>query len=304
MEARLSLAAMKGQVLRFTGVVDRFGSFESVDGKVMTVCIRDLKLFKRNRKVTPDHWWFRWRQEWAELYIKAGDEVCFTSKVKRQRKGMQPHQGNVVAFQKNPLRTAFGPGHEVRDLTVIKRKKFLAPATAAVDKLKARLEQSEILKNQHIAKVNELSQELQALKSELQSSQAEVEQLNRQSASSGEDERSALQTQLSVFQQTSYDLQAEVARLTQQLDFQRQQSAQDLESLEDDYQSRLHASQADFAMVTQRHQDLVKTVAHLQADIKQTIPRQRSLMMLSVSAGLSLMLGIGIGTGLSRSNSR
>lgn len=303
MEARLSLAAMKGQVLRFTGVIDRFGSFESVDGKVMTVCVRDLTLFKKCRKVDPDHWWFRWRQEWAQLYLNAGDEVCFTAKVKRQRKGQQPSQGNVVAFQKNPLRTTFGPGNAVRDLTVIKRKKYLSPPTAAIDKLKARLEQSDLLKNQHIAKVNELSQEVQSLKAQLNQSQDEVETLLKQQQAEQE-ERQALQTRLSRFHQSCYEAQAEVAKLTQQLEFQQQQNLQDLESLEDDYQSQLNSSHANFDAVTLQHKALVETVSHLHADLKQTIPRQRSLMMLSLSAGLGVLLGVGLGAGVSRSSSR
>ena len=231
MSTALALATVQGQVHRFTGVIDRFGSVESAQGTMMTVCVRNLRLVKNRREVHPDHWWFRYRQEWAELYLKPGDEVCFTAKIKRQSKGYQDQESNVVKFQKKPIRTAFGPSDEIRDLAVLKRKKYIDPPTAEVQRLGVMLEQVTEEKDHYMAMVNSFG--------------------------------------------------AQVSELQKLLLEKHQQSVLQLVSLSNSHQAKL--------------EDLVATVGQLEHRLEGSIPKRRSLTMLSVSAVLSLAIGVGLG---------
>ncbi|MCP9928822.1 hypothetical protein [Cyanobium sp. CH-040] len=84
---RMDLAALHGEVHRFSGIVDRFGSFACGEQTVPTICIRSLRLEASAAPVQPDHWWFPLRDIWSEAGVRAGDTVLFTAKVQRCSKG-------------------------------------------------------------------------------------------------------------------------------------------------------------------------------------------------------------------------
>jgi len=83
----LDLGALHGDVHRFSGVVDRFGSFESGGVTIRTLCIRELQLDDNGTPIRPEHWWFRLREVWSEAGVRVGDTVVFTAKVQRCSKG-------------------------------------------------------------------------------------------------------------------------------------------------------------------------------------------------------------------------
>lgn len=85
----LDLASLHGEVHRFTGVVDRFGSYEECGSTIRTICIRALRLDATGQHIQPEHWWFRLREVWSEAGVRVGDTVLFTAKVQRCTKGWQ-----------------------------------------------------------------------------------------------------------------------------------------------------------------------------------------------------------------------
>lgn len=108
---RQNLNALRGEVHRFTGVVDRFGSFATAQRTMQTICIRELRLADSGIAIEPDHWWFRLREIWTHAGVQVGDRVLFTAKVQRCSKGWdelngQPHEGRsrhqVVGFATTP----------------------------------------------------------------------------------------------------------------------------------------------------------------------------------------------------------
>jgi hypothetical protein len=84
---RLALQSLHGQIHRFTGVIDRFGGFPQSGRIIQALCVRELHLAGTDQPVTPDHWWFRLREGWAQAAIEPGDTVLFTAKVQRCTKG-------------------------------------------------------------------------------------------------------------------------------------------------------------------------------------------------------------------------
>lgn len=115
-----TLHGLKGQVLRLSGVVDRFGQFE-FQGKVLhTVCVRNIKLASGGEPLQPDHWWFRLRQPWAEAGVQAGDTILFTAKVSSCSKGSHDPtlpDGTCLRARERVI----GFGNQVRDLVVVRR---------------------------------------------------------------------------------------------------------------------------------------------------------------------------------------
>lgn len=88
MPARLlDLNSMRGEVHRFEGIVDGIGTAPKATGVIETICIRDIIHCRTNQRITPDHWWFRMRQEWMEARLMPGDRVVFIAKVQRCSKG-------------------------------------------------------------------------------------------------------------------------------------------------------------------------------------------------------------------------
>lgn len=115
-EQMLELSAMHGEVHRFEGIIDRFGSAIKASGIIQTVCVRDLRHCRTGQQLSVDHWWFRVRQEWMQLPLMPGDRVLFTAKVQRCSKGwdlvgqdgkISPGRCQMVGF-----------GSRVRDLLI------------------------------------------------------------------------------------------------------------------------------------------------------------------------------------------
>lgn len=116
----IALQSLHGQIHRFIGVIDRFGGFSKSGRIIQTLCVRELHLASTDQPVTPDQWWFRLRQDWAQAGIEPGDTVLFTAKVQRCTKGWdQP-----VAQDGGPCRRreqVIGLGGCIRDLVVTRR---------------------------------------------------------------------------------------------------------------------------------------------------------------------------------------
>lgn len=116
----LALHSLHGRVLRFKGVIDRFGGFPQAARIMPTLCVRELQLAGTEQPVHPDHWWFRLREDWADAGIQAGDTVLFTAKVQRCTKGWD----EVVAIDGGTGRRrekVIGLGGRIRDLVVTHR---------------------------------------------------------------------------------------------------------------------------------------------------------------------------------------
>lgn len=116
----LALPSLHGQIQRFTGVIDRFGGFPQSGRIIQTLCVREMHLAATDQPVTPDHWWFRLREDWAQGGIEPGDTVLFTAKVQRCTKGWdQP-----MATDGGPCRRreqVIGLGGRIRDVVVTHR---------------------------------------------------------------------------------------------------------------------------------------------------------------------------------------
>jgi hypothetical protein len=128
----VELASLKGDVHRFSAVVDRFGRAVKGGTTVRTVCLRELRLDGQSTPLRPDHWWFPLRQVWSEAGIRAGDTVLFTAKVQQCTKGWgDPHteaaasgsrgmpHGNRRQRQREQV---VGFAREPRDVVVIGRR--------------------------------------------------------------------------------------------------------------------------------------------------------------------------------------
>jgi len=124
LEARLmnplTLHSLHGQVHRFTGVVDRFGGFPQSGRFIQTLCVRELRLASTDQPMTPDHWWFRLREDWAQAGIEAGDTVLFTAKVQRCTKGWDERASDTRGPSR-PREQVLGLGGRIRDVVVTQR---------------------------------------------------------------------------------------------------------------------------------------------------------------------------------------
>lgn len=115
-ERELQLSAIHGEVHRFEGVIDRFGSAIKASGIIQTVCVRDLRHSRTGQPLSVDHWWFRVRQEWMQLPLMPGDRVLFTAKVQRCSKGWDMiDQDGQVSRERYQM---VGFGSRVRDLLI------------------------------------------------------------------------------------------------------------------------------------------------------------------------------------------
>ena len=112
----LNLSAIHGEVHRFEGVIDRFGSAVKATGIIQTVCVCNLRHSRTGQTLTVDHWWFRMRQEWMQLPLMPGDRVLFTAKVQRCTKGwdLLEQDGSVAPRRRQMV----GFGSRVRDLVI------------------------------------------------------------------------------------------------------------------------------------------------------------------------------------------
>jgi hypothetical protein len=112
----LNLSAIHGEVHRFEGVIDRFGSAVKATGIIQTVCVRDLRHSRTGQTLSVDHWWFRMRQEWMQRPLMPGDRVVFTAKVQRCTKGwdLVDQDGSLAPGRRQMV----GFGSRVRDLVI------------------------------------------------------------------------------------------------------------------------------------------------------------------------------------------
>jgi DNA mismatch repair ATPase MutL len=170
-----NLSKLQGEIHQFKGIIDRFGTFESKEGRVITVCVRNLRLVKTNQRVEPDHWWFRRRQEWAVLNLQPDDEVSFTAKIQRKNKGYQDDLNNQVASNHSPRRIDFGPSLTVRDLCVLKHKKYIEPVVSEKEKLLTRLDEEVREKNKYAELFYKLNLELEDLQTQIVLNQNEFQ---------------------------------------------------------------------------------------------------------------------------------
>jgi hypothetical protein len=129
-----SLNALRGQVHRFTGIVDRFGGYQADQGQIHTLCVRDLALADSGQAIDPDHWWFRLREIWTQAGVCAGDRVLFTAKVQRCSKGGTRAQ--VIGFGAAP-----------RDLVILERpqeESLVCDLQHQVERLRRQLKETEL----------------------------------------------------------------------------------------------------------------------------------------------------------------
>jgi len=113
-ERLLDLNSMRGEVHRFEGIVDRISTAPQATGVIETICIRDIILCRTNQMITPDHWWFRMRQEWMEARLMTGDRIVFEAKVQRCSKGSSA----PGTEEKNKRRQVIGFSSTVRSVIV------------------------------------------------------------------------------------------------------------------------------------------------------------------------------------------
>lgn len=221
----IALATMHSQVVRLTGVIDRFGSYESirvpsrhsqryqqrrwVERKtVPTVCVRNLRLAQTRQAVTPDHWWLHLRQEWAQLGLQPGDVVLFTTKIHRCQKG---YQGEQVALKNSEVRVEYGPSRNVRQVTVISRSQLLS-----------RYQQAQAEKQSLLVELEQLKQGYQADQQRWQQTQTEKEALKAQLTHLNQ----AYDSDQTLWQQSHTDLQTDLFQVRQILtDYAKQNQA-------------------------------------------------------------------------------
>ena len=150
------LAALRNEVHRFTGVIDRFGSFPQNGTTIRTLCLRELRLASTQQLLEPEHWWFSHRQIWSEAGIRIGDTVLFTAKVQRCTKGWHDPQATCSA---NPRRQVMGFGATPRSVVVIRRHDGDRPQLASLEEALAECQRSYAsLLQRHQALQQELSQ--------------------------------------------------------------------------------------------------------------------------------------------------
>jgi len=132
------LAALHDQVHRFTGVIDRFGSFLQNGASIRTLCLRELRLASSQQPLDPDHWWFAHREIWSEAGIRSGDTVLFTAKVQRCTKGWHDPRNHCSA---NPRRQVLGFSATPRSVVVVRRHEGDRHQVAALESALAECQQ-------------------------------------------------------------------------------------------------------------------------------------------------------------------
>jgi hypothetical protein len=127
----LPLPSLRGEVHRFSGVVDRFGSFSRNGETEHTICIRNLRLADRDQDLDLDHWWFRLREVWTEAGVRVGDSVLFTAKVQRCSKGYGDPASATLHSRNDGSRLreqVVGFGTCPRSVVVLRRRQPFLPS--------------------------------------------------------------------------------------------------------------------------------------------------------------------------------
>lgn len=179
----LDLASLHGEVHRFTGVVDRFGSFEERGSTIRTICVRELRLDATGQHIQPDHWWFRLREVWSEAGIRVGDTVLFTAKVQRCSKGWEdpgtPCTSRVSRRSARNREQVMGFGASPRTVSIVRRlqgvnlqvaalEQELERAKAALDLSHDELSRTQVHRDAALQTTTALQQELSYSRSQLQ----------------------------------------------------------------------------------------------------------------------------------------
>ncbi|MDS3859968.1 hypothetical protein RIF25_04010 [Thermosynechococcaceae cyanobacterium BACA0444] len=203
----VELATLHKRVVRLMGVIDRFGSYESVrlpsrrnppgrQGQsnrrtIQKVCVRHLSLADTRQAVTPDHWWLPMRQEWANLGLQPGDKVIFTTKIHRAKKGYQGDELGVKGTHRL-VRVEYGPSPNVKDVTLISRSNLVT-----------RYHQAQARNEILTTELENLHREYQASQATLEQWQTDLNQLHQELNKAGQinlhltDDLQHLQHQLS-----------------------------------------------------------------------------------------------------------
>lgn len=155
----LALQSLHGQILRFTGVIDRFGGFPQSGRVIQTLCVRELRLASTDQPVTPDHWWFRLREDWAQAGIEPGDTVLFTAKVQRCTKGWdQPIALDGGARYRR--QQVVGLGGRIRDVVVSELQEQVRSQALFLADAEAQARRLEIHRDALLQDVRELQERL------------------------------------------------------------------------------------------------------------------------------------------------
>ena len=115
----LPIASLQGGVHRFSGVVDRFGSFPRGAESEFTLCVRELQLAETGQPLDCDHWWFRLREVWIDAGVRMGDVVEFTARVQRCSKGWAD-PGQIRGRRRDQV---LGLGSAPQDVRVQRRRR-------------------------------------------------------------------------------------------------------------------------------------------------------------------------------------
>ncbi|WP_338442228.1 hypothetical protein VZG28_04370 [Synechococcus elongatus IITB4] len=175
MKPHLSLKSLRGQVHRFTGVVDRVSRFSTAEGWQETMCIRDLHLADSNRPIQPDHWWFKLRECWLAAGVQSGDRVLFTAKVQYCTKGLD---GPEVQNSDNPRRKVIGFGSKPRSVVILQRATPSMPIELELQTQLAivvhEYEQLQQVQQQLVTQNGTLAQKLSQTRTEVEQGQQEL----------------------------------------------------------------------------------------------------------------------------------
>jgi hypothetical protein len=179
----LDLASLHGEVHRFSGVVDRFGSYDDRGSTVRTICIRELRLDATGQHLQPEHWWFRLREVWSEAGVRVGDTVIFTAKVQRCTKGWEdPGTSGSHGVTRRNTRSreqVMGFGTSPRTVSVVRRRQGvnhqlaeleqqLERAKAALDLSHDELSRTQVHRDAALQTTTALQQDLSHSRSQLQ----------------------------------------------------------------------------------------------------------------------------------------
>ena len=176
----IDLNSLHGEVHRFTGVVDRFGSFASRDGSTRTICLVELRLEPCGTTIRPDHWWFRLREVWSEAGVRVGGTVLFTAKRQRCSKGWED-PGNAQSRpqdrrSRRRREQVIGFGSTPRSVVVLKRRQGENHQLSELEQQLERARQEQDLASADLQRLgvhrDELLKQTAALRASLQHSHA------------------------------------------------------------------------------------------------------------------------------------
>lgn len=90
---RENLMVKENERLKFTGVVERFGTKNGYMGEEPTILLLDVKDDEGN--VVTEHLWFNLTKGFEKLNLLQGDKVQFVARVKEYTKGYRGYRDDV-----------------------------------------------------------------------------------------------------------------------------------------------------------------------------------------------------------------